>query len=69
MGAYVCRLVAPVSGANLYELILNNAIEFPDRASRYFKPLVGQMGWQAYWPDNEFPPQCRALTDDDFECD
>lgn len=39
------------------------------RASPYFKPLVRKVGWLRYWQEYDFPPQCRPLEQDDFECD
>ncbi len=39
------------------------------RASRYFKPLVKAIGLHTYWRAQGFPPMCRPLGADDFECD
>ncbi|GMR14761.1 MAG: hypothetical protein BMS9Abin30_0368 [Gammaproteobacteria bacterium] len=39
------------------------------RASPYFKPLVANLGLQAYWREKGFPPQCRPMGEEDFECD
>jgi tetratricopeptide (TPR) repeat protein len=39
------------------------------RASEYFKPLVSEMGLPAYWRVHGFPPQCRPVGENDFECD
>ena len=36
----------------------------PDR-----KRMIRDFGLFAYWQEHGFPPQCRALGDDDFECD
>ncbi len=39
------------------------------RKSSYFKSFVRELGLPAYWLVKGFPPQCRALGEDDFECD
>jgi adenylate cyclase len=39
------------------------------RKTPHFKRLVGDFGMVDYWHANGFPPQCRSLGDDDFECD
>ena len=39
------------------------------RKSDYFKPFVHKMGWLQYWQQKGFPPGCRPLDKDDFECD
>ncbi len=39
------------------------------RASPYFKPLVAKLGLQAYWREKGFPPQCRPIGEEDFECE
>jgi hypothetical protein len=39
------------------------------RKSDYFKPLVNQIGLHRYWREYEFPPQCRPIGEEDFECD
>lgn len=39
------------------------------RRSPEFKQLIENLGSQAYWRKNGFPPQCRPLGEDDFECD
>ncbi len=39
------------------------------RHSAEFKRLARANGLEAYWRANEFPPQCRPLGNDDFECD
>ena len=44
--------------------------EFEDfRKSDYFKPFVRNMGWLQYWQYKGFPPGCRSLDKDDFECE
>jgi hypothetical protein len=39
------------------------------RASEYFVPYMDKIGVPAYWREKGFPPGCRALAGDDFECD
>jgi len=39
------------------------------RKTPHFKRFVGDFGMIDYWRTNGFPPQCRSLGDDDFECD
>ena len=34
-----------------------------------FKRLVNHMGQPEYWHEHGFPPQCRPVGSDDFECD
>jgi len=44
-----------------------DAAEF--RGTPQFKRLVRKIGVVDYWFERGFPPQCRPLGDDDFECD
>jgi len=39
------------------------------RATPAFKRMLEHANVPAYWRAKGFPPQCRALGDDDFECD
>ncbi len=39
------------------------------RASEYFVPYMNKIGAPAYWREKGFPPGCRPLAGDDFECD
>ena len=39
------------------------------RQSDDFKRVIRDGGIEAYWRANGFPPQCRPLGDDDFECE
>ena len=41
----------------------------PYRQSEYFKPMVRKLGLLAYWREKGFPPHCRPVDEDDFECD
>ncbi|MDX1460747.1 MAG: hypothetical protein R3348_06785, partial [Xanthomonadales bacterium] len=44
--------------------------EFPQwRKSAQFKAHVAELNLEAYWREHGFPPQCRPLGKDDFECD
>ena len=44
--------------------------EFADfRQSADFKRVIIDTGLRDYWYAHEFPPQCRPVGDDDFECD
>ncbi len=38
------------------------------RRSPQFKQLADDLGLTAYWRARGFPPQCRALSETDFEC-
>lgn len=43
---------------------------FPEfLSSPHRKRLIRDMGIYDYWREHRFPPQCRPLGDDDFECD
>lgn len=43
---------------------------FPEfTASPHRKRLMRDVGIVDYWREVEFPPQCRPIGDDDFECD
>ncbi len=56
-------------------------IEYPDspfwwypypedfKQSPHRKRMIRDFGIYAYWQEHGFPPQCRAVGDDDFECD
>jgi TolB-like protein len=39
------------------------------RQSTQFKTYMHKTGVFEYWQETGFPPQCRALGEDDFECD
>ena len=39
------------------------------RSSEYFAPLINKVGFSAYWRENGFPPNCRSLGEEGFECD
>ena len=37
--------------------------------SEYFVPFMNELGAPVYWREKGFPPGCRPLGGDDFECD
>lgn len=37
--------------------------------SPHRKRLIREHGVLAYWKEHDFPPQCRAVGEDDFDCD
>jgi adenylate cyclase len=39
------------------------------RESEYFRPFMDRMGAPAYWRKHGFPPACRPLGEEDYECD
>ena len=39
------------------------------KTSEYFAPLMNKLGASAYWREKGFPPNCRPLGKEDFECD
>jgi len=39
------------------------------KQSPHRKRMIRDFGLFAYWQKHGFPPQCRAVGDDDFECD
>lgn len=39
------------------------------RQSAEFKNYANRAGIHDYWREYGFPPQCRPLGEDDFECD
>jgi len=39
------------------------------RQSHQFKNMLRKMGVYDYWLARGFPPQCRPVDNDDFECD
>jgi TolB-like protein/Tfp pilus assembly protein PilF len=39
------------------------------KQSPHRKRMIRNFGLFAYWQKHGFPPQCRAVGDDDFECD
>jgi len=49
-----------------YSLWLPDADEF--RTTPQFKTVIRQMGIYEYWQVRGYPPQCKPVGDDDFEC-
>jgi hypothetical protein len=39
------------------------------RHSPKFRQMMRDMGVVDYWQKHGFPPQCKAIAKDDFECD
>ena len=39
------------------------------RKTEHFKRVIREFGYDTYWRENGFPPQCRAVGADGFECD
>jgi len=39
------------------------------RQSAHFKEVVRELDLEPFWRENGFPPQCRPVGQDDFECD
>jgi TolB-like protein/Flp pilus assembly protein TadD len=60
------HLVEPISSQTRW-VWLKESAEF--RASEYFAPFMHKVGAPAYWREKGFPPGCRSLGGDDFECD
>ena len=60
------HLAEPKRFENRWPLLKENT-DF--RASKYFVPYMHKVGAPAYWREKGFPPGCRALAGDDFECD
>jgi len=63
LGAY--DRVEPV--IDIFQIWLPSSSQF--RKSVYFKPLVNQIGLHRFWREYEFPPRCRPIGEEDFECD
>ena len=57
--------------SNLYDnrmyMWLPEAADF--RTTRFFKDMVRDGGILRFWQERGFPDHCRAIGDDDFECD
>ena len=55
------------------EVLSNNNIWYPfftdARQSEFFKNLALEFGLLDFWQGYGFPPQCRQVGEDDFECD
>jgi hypothetical protein len=50
----------------VYEAWHPDAEEF--RRTPYFKKVIRESGVYEYWQARGFPPQCKAVGEDDFEC-
>jgi len=60
------HLVEPVLSQNRWVWLEENA---GFRASEYFVPMMLKTGAPAYWREIGFPPNCRPLGEEGFECD
>ena len=60
------HLVEPAPSQNRWVWLKENA-DF--RASEYFVPMMRKTGAPAYWREKGFPPNCRPLGEEGFECD
>jgi TolB-like protein len=60
------HLVEPVSNQNRWVWLRENT---GFRTSDYFAPLMRKIGVAAYWREHGFPPNCRRLDEESFECD
>jgi len=53
-------------------LIARGALWHPDgdefRTTPQFKTIIRETGVYEYWQSKGFPPQCKPIGDDDFEC-
>jgi len=60
------QLAEPIAGVNSW-LWLREYEGF--RTSEYFAPFMNKLGAPAYWREKGFPPGCRPLDEEGFECD
>ncbi|NNE06864.1 MAG: hypothetical protein HKN15_14170, partial [Xanthomonadales bacterium] len=63
-GAY--HLAAPAEFTNRWIWLGENR---PFRQTEYFKLFLEALGAPSYWRERGFPPACRPISDDDFECE
>lgn len=54
---------------DLNELIFWQAAQQEMRQTDLFRQFIRQSGVLYYWQERGFPPQCRAVGEDDFACD
>jgi len=64
---YLYRRYDEITGGGLSYWWFPYPSSFRESPAR--KQLMMKMGLPVYWREHGFPPQCRALGDDDFECD
>jgi hypothetical protein len=55
--------------ANLTHSLWWNRMDSEFLESPHRKRLIREAGIYDFWKSQGFPPQCRAIGDDDFECD
>ncbi len=60
------HLVEPTIDQNRWVWLTENT---GFRTSKYFDPIMIKLGAPAYWWEKGFPPGCRPLAGEDFECD
>ena len=60
------HLVEPSPGQHRWVWLRENT-DF--RTSEYFAPMFNKTGVPAYWREKGFPPGCRPLGEEGFECD
>ena len=60
------HLVEPTPSQNRWVWLKENT---GFRTSEYFAPMMSKTGIPAYWREKGFPPNCRPLGEEDFECD
>ncbi len=60
------HLVEPDAYQNRWVWLKENA---GFRVSEYFAPMMTTIGALAYWREKGFPPGCRPVGEEDFECD
>jgi len=69
--SYAVALLVPLGDhdANPFFFLAWNPEYARYRRSPQFKEYVRETGVFDYWREHGFPPQCRPLGEDDFECD
>ena len=60
------HLVEPIPFQNRWVWLRENT---GFRTSEYFAPMISKTGAPEYWREKGFPPNCRPLGEEDFECD
>ena len=61
------RLAAAREGASLFEAVMEPALH-GELAPRARKNLMRAWRLPDYWRKHRFPPQCKPVGSDDFEC-
>jgi tetratricopeptide (TPR) repeat protein len=55
------------NSTHIYRIWLPEFAEF--RQSPHFKRVISEFDMLPFWQSHGFPPQCRPIGDQDFECD